>query len=83
MSTGRTSEEQKAFEAKEAELNVRLQRIHERVAWIADTEARAAWVGGYGAKGEFDAERDSKISQAERVLDELAALGGSPKFQRK
>lgn len=67
----------------EEELNLRLQGLHERLQWIADTEARAAWVGGYGAGGEFDGERERLIEKAERVLDELERVGGSPKFHPK
>ncbi|MGY5780309.1 hypothetical protein [Rhizobium sp. LEGMi135b] len=65
----------------EDDLNRRLDALHSRLKWIADTEARAAWIQGYGAKGEFDQERTKILADAENVLDQLVALGGGPKFQ--
>jgi hypothetical protein len=65
----------------EEQLNDRLDALHARLAWISNTEARAAWIGGVGAKGEFDPERTKLIEEAERALDKLKASGGSPKFK--
>ncbi|WP_348656757.1 hypothetical protein [uncultured Sphingobium sp.] len=67
----------------EARLNASLDRIYHRLQWIADTEARAAWFNGFGANGELDSERERLIQQAESVLDQLEAMGGSPKFQQR
>jgi hypothetical protein len=55
----------------EKDLETRLLQIHQRLQWIADTEARAAWVAGYGARGEFEEQRDQLLQQAEEVLTEL------------
>ncbi len=65
----------------EEQLNARLDALHARLAWISNTEARAAWVNGFGANGEFDPERTRIIDEADRILDELQAAGGSPKFK--
>jgi hypothetical protein len=65
----------------EAELNDRLDRLHARLKWISDTEARAAWIKGYGSSGEFDAERERLIIAAEAVLDVLEKVGGSPRYK--
>lgn len=64
----------------EDELYTRLDRLHARIQWIADTEARAAWAKGFGANGELDAERGRLLEQAEAVLDELEKIGGSPRI---
>jgi len=56
------------------ELERRLGVIHQRLQWIADSEARAAWVGGYGARGEFLAERERLIARAEKVVDEMEQI---------
>lgn len=62
-------------------LNHWLDFIHWRLAWIAETEARAAWFGTYGARGEFDGERLRWIAKAEAILDRLALIGGSVEFR--
>jgi len=64
----------------EAQLNDRLDRLYERLQWISDREARAAWIQGYGSNGEFDAERDRLITKLEDTLDELQKIGGTPRF---
>ncbi len=67
----------------EARINQRLQHIHQRLEQIAAIEASAAWVGGKGSKGEFDPERQRLIEETERLLGELEAIGGSPKYHPK
>jgi predicted nucleotide-binding protein (sugar kinase/HSP70/actin superfamily) len=57
--------------SNEKDLEARLLQIHKRLQWIADTEARAAWVAGYGARGEFEDERDQLLKQAEEILTKL------------
>jgi hypothetical protein len=57
--------------ANEKGLEARLLEIHKRLQWIADTEARAAWVAGYGARGEFEDERDLLLQQAEDIVTKL------------
>ncbi|WP_426020777.1 hypothetical protein [Brevundimonas sp. DWR2-3-1b1] len=65
----------------EDQLNARLDALGGRLAWISNTEARAAWVNGFGANGEFNEERTKIIDQAEQILDQLQAAGGSPQFK--
>ena len=67
----------------EQQLNDRLDDIQARLQWIADTEARAAWIKGFGANGEFDDERTRLIDETDRVLNELQKAGGSPQFKPK
>lgn len=67
----------------ENELNQRLQALHHRLQWITDTEARAAWINGFGAQGEFDSERTKIIAAAEAVLDALQAMGGRVNYTPK
>jgi len=62
-------------------LNGLLDFIHARIAWIAHREEQAAWVNGYGANGEFDAERTRLIRHAGQVLDALERVGGSPRYR--
>ena len=50
--------------------NQRLTDIHDRMAWIARTEARAVLIGGHGSSGEFDPERQRLIEETDRLLDE-------------
>lgn len=65
----------------EAALNARLDRLNERLKWISDKEARAAWFASYGSNGEFDSERERLIGRMEETLDELENIGGAPKFR--
>lgn len=67
----------------EARLNARLDTIHQRLQWIADTEARAAWFQTFGANGEFDQQREKLIGDAEAVLDALEAINGTPGYRPK
>ena len=66
--------------ALEARLNDRLDQIHHRLADIAAIEDNAARVGGYGANGEFEPERDRLTAETDELLDALKAIDGSPKF---
>lgn len=66
--------------ALETRINDRLDQIHRRLADIAAIEANAAHVGGYGAKGEFEPERDRLTAETDRLLVDLEAINGSPKF---
>lgn len=61
----------------EQELNDRLTTIYKRLKWIADAEARAAWVKSTGnvVNGSLDPQRETLIQEAERVVDALVALG--------
>lgn len=68
---------------REARINDRLGQIHRRLADIAAIEAKAALVGGYGSKGEFDPERQRLIEETDHLLDELAAIGGTLPFEPK
>ncbi len=67
--------------AREAQINNRLGQIHRRLAHIAAIETYAARVGGYGSKGEFDPERQRLIEESDRLLDELAEIGGTLPFE--
>jgi hypothetical protein len=58
---------------REAKLERRLEVIHKRVQWMADAEARAAWVRGLGARGEFLPEKERLLDETDRILDELEA----------
>lgn len=49
----------------------RLKEIHERVQWMADREARAAWTGGGAADGSLWPAKKKLIEDAERILDKL------------
>jgi hypothetical protein len=59
---------------RENELESRLLAVHKRLQWLADQEARAAWLNGYGANGEHEAERERLISSAESLVDEMDKL---------
>lgn len=65
---------------EEATLESRLLQIHKRMEWIADKEARAAWIKrctgieAYGAQGEFDQERSMLLDETEKALDRLTNL---------
>lgn len=67
----------------EHRINDRLDQIHRRLGDIAAIEANAAAVGGYGAKGEFEPERDRLTAETDTLLDQIEAIGGSPKFHPK
>ena len=56
---------------REKNLLHRLDVIHSRVQWMADTEARAAWIGGFGASGELLAAKERLLDETERILAEL------------
>jgi len=68
---------------REAQINNRLGQIHRRLGDISAIEAKAVLVGGYGSKGEFDPERQRLIEETDRLLDELAAIGGTLPFEPK
>ena len=59
---------------REELLHARLKRLHERLQWIANEEARSAWVKGEAAAGIHEAERDQIIEKVERAVEELEAL---------
>ncbi len=67
----------------EEQLNELLDSIHTNIQWIADREARAAWIGGFGVNGELDGRREELLIQADDILKRLEAIGGSPKFRPK
>ncbi len=56
---------------REKNLLRRLDAIHKRVQWIADAEARAAWIRGIGARGEYLAEMERLVDETDRILAEL------------
>ena len=66
-------------ENREKRMEKRLLAIHKRVQWISNREERAAWIGGYGAQGQFEQEREKLLSKAEQILDELSAPSKRPK----
>jgi hypothetical protein len=68
---------------REAQINNRLAQIHRRLDQIADIEAKAAPHKGFGANGELDPERQRLTEETDRLLDELSAIGGSPKYHPK
>jgi hypothetical protein len=59
------------FSEQQKKLLSKLAAIHQRVQWMADEEARSAWVGGLAARGIFLDEKERLIAEAERILDEL------------
>lgn len=65
---------------REVQINKRLAQIHHRLVEIADLEAKAAPLRGIGSRGELDPERQRLIDETDRLLDELASIGGSPKY---
>lgn len=71
----------KAHPAREAQIKNRLGQTHRRLTDIASIERNASLVGGYGSKGEFDPERQRLIEETDRLLDELAAVGGTLPFE--
>ena len=63
-----------------------LSAIHERVQWMADEEARAAWVGGRAADGIFLAKKERLCDATDRILDELEQglkMPKGPKGQKR
>lgn len=56
---------------REDQIVKRLEATHKRVQWMADQEARAIWVGGVGARGEYLKEKESLLDETERLLDKL------------
>lgn len=60
--------------SREEALHARLKSLHKRLQWIADEEARSAWVNGLAAGGLHEEERDSLLEKVERALDELEAM---------
>lgn len=61
------------FTERQRRLMDRLAQIHDRVNWMADQEARSAWVGGPAAQGIFLDAKERLIDEAERILDQLEA----------
>lgn len=57
----------------EAKIQARLTQIHDRIQWLADEEARAAWVKGAAADGRFWPEKLRLLDEAEALLDKLEA----------
>jgi hypothetical protein len=55
----------------EDHLLLRLRHIAERVQWMANAEARAAWVQGLGPNGEFWEEKKKLLDEADKVLDRI------------
>ena len=51
-----------------------IERLHKRLEWISEEEARSAMVSGVAAEGRFQPERDRIIKRTDEVLDEWAAL---------
>ena len=51
-----------------------IERLHKRLEWISEEEARSAMVGGVAAEGRFQPERGRIIKRTDEVLDEWAAL---------
>lgn len=62
MSTPTTEEER---------LELRLLHIHNRIQWIANAEERAAWIGGFAARGGLTAEKMRLIDETDAILDKL------------
>ena len=52
----------------------RLTELQRRLQQIADIEARAAWTGGEGARGEFEQERGEIIAQTDALIDRVERL---------
>lgn len=64
---------------QEDRLNRRLAQIATRIQKIAEIEAQAVWVSGYGARGEMMDEKMRLVDETDRVLDQLEALYQQPK----
>ena len=52
------------------------------MARLAKREHDAAWVGGYGARGEFFDTKDRLIKETDEILDRLELLYGLKKPQK-
>lgn len=52
-------------------LMMRLQHIHEQVQWMANEEARSAWVQGWAARGGFSKKKIRLIDEADKILRKL------------
>lgn len=63
---------------EEDRINAQLQQTHARLSQIADIEAKAAPVRGYGARGEFEPERDRLTSETDRLLDRMNTIIETP-----
>ncbi|MGO8839979.1 MAG: hypothetical protein ACLPWS_15255 [Rhodomicrobium sp.] len=50
-------------------LEQRLIAINKQVEWMADQEARSAWVKGLAAQGALAPTKSSLIDEAEKVID--------------
>lgn len=57
----------------EAEILARLTQIHDRIRWLADEEARAAWVKGAAADRRFWPEKIRPLEETDVLLDKLKA----------
>jgi hypothetical protein len=55
----------------EDQLLLQLRHIAERVQWMANAEARAAWVQGLGTNGEFWAEKKRLLDETDKILDRI------------
>lgn len=64
---------------QEKQLHERLTRIAKRIQEIADIEAQAALVRGYGARGEMMPVKLQLIEKTDSILAELEALYRQPK----
>jgi hypothetical protein len=53
-------------DAREKALQDRLTAIHKRVQWMANREAVAAWVNGFGANGEYWPEKERLLDETDR-----------------
>jgi hypothetical protein len=63
-------------ERRKNKLEARLLAIHQRMAWIANEEARSAWLKGAAAQGHFLDEKERLIDETDRILDKL--IGKKP-----
>jgi hypothetical protein len=60
--------------ADEEKFRGEIERLHKRLEWISEEEARSSSVGGLAAQGYFQPERDRIIKRTDEVLDEWATL---------
>ncbi len=51
-----------------------IERLHKKLEWISEEEARSAQFGGIAAQGHFEPERERIIRQTDELLDEWGAL---------